>query len=347
MPTSRRSFLRSSSALATAVTFPNLMLARKGFAQGPVRVGSGEYEYECHHDWGTLPEGHHYGEASHGVALDKAGNVYITHHGGPGSVFVFDPEGRFVRAIGQIHEGLGHGIEIREESGTEFLYLSSDSDRGFAKLTLTGEVVWQKNVPFESGVYDRQKPKYRNTNISFCPDGGFHVGDGYGSSYIHRYDRDGNYIDTFGGQGSEPGKFSTPHGQVLDDRDGTPKILVADRANKRLQHLTLDGQFLDSIDGFLYPADIDIGPNGELLVPDLHCRITILDRNNRVVAQLGDDEEWRARALDGFRMRGQRDQWQPGKFVHPHDAKFDAHGNIYVAEWVRTGRVTFLKKISA
>ena len=29
-----------------------------------------------------------------------------------------------------------------------------------------------------------------------------------------------------------------------------------------------------------------------------------------------------------------RDQWQPGKFIHPHDACFDKDGNIFVAEWV-------------
>jgi len=27
-----------------------------------------------------------------------------------------------------------------------------------------------------------------------------------------------------------------------------------------------------------------------------------------------------------------------GKFVHPHDACFDKDGNIYVVEWVSTGR---------
>ncbi|MGC6425875.1 MAG: peptidase, partial [Akkermansiaceae bacterium] len=34
-----------------------------------------------------------------------------------------------------------------------------------------------------------------------------------------------------------------------------------------------------------------------------------------------------------------------GKFVHPHDACFDPEGNIFVAEWVSTGRVTKLRKV--
>ena len=34
------------------------------------------------------------------------------------------------------------------------------------------------------------------------------------------------------------------------------------------------------------------------------------------------------------------------EFLHPHDACFDAEGNIFVAEWVNTGRVTKLRKVS-
>ena len=80
-----------------------------------------------------------------------------------------------------------------------------------------------------------------------------------------------------------------------------------------------------------------------LLVPDLHARLTILNGQNEVVVQLGDDETWRHAVLaDNFAMRGQPEQWRPGCFVHPHDARFDAEGNIYVAEWVRTGRITKL-----
>ena len=337
----RRSFLRRTALL----TLPTLLLPRKGMAQGPVVVGDGAYKFECHHDWGTLPDKHSYGGATHGVAIDSTGLVYITHHGDPGSIFVFDPSGKFIRAMGDIHKGNGHGIDIRKEADGEFLYLTSDSDAGFAKMTLTGEVVWQKNAPAESGKYKGTKG-YRNTNLSFCPDGGFHVGDGYGSHWIHRYDKNANYVSTFGGAGNGPGQFSTPHGQVLDQRDGIPKLLVADRANKRLQALTMDGQHLATLEGFLFPADLDIGPKGELLVPDLHARVTILDKDNNLLTHLGEDPEWRAKVLDGFKIRGQRETWMPGKFVHPHDAKFLPNGDIIVAEWVVGGRVTYLKRVS-
>ncbi len=351
----RRRFLRTTGlGVAGAVTgFPNLLLAQKSGAT-PAVVGEGEHQYECHHHWGTLPDGHRYGGASHGIAVDSAGLVYVTHHGNPGSIFVFDPDGKFVRAMGDVHtfagQGNGHGIDIRKEADGEFLYLSSDADPkqkvlGVAKMTLKGETVWQAGVPFECGKYDAKAPAFRPTNISFHPDGGFYVGDGYGSNLIHHYGADGKYRSTFGGTGTDPGLFRTPHGQWLDERDGTPKIAICDRANARLQYMSLEGQHLGFVEGLLFPADIDI--RGDIMmVPDLHCRITLFDKQNKVIAHLGEDPEWRKEVLAGFKMRGQPERWVPGKFVHPHDACFDKDGNIFVAEWVNTGRVSFLKKIT-
>ena len=67
-----------------------------------------------------------------------------------------------------------------------------------------------------------------------------------------------------------------------------------------------------------------------MLVPDLHARITLLDKENQVITHLGDDESWREKALSkGFRTK--RTEWQDGRFVHPHDACFDKNGNIFCA----------------
>ena len=80
-----------------------------------------------------------------------------------------------------------------------------------------------------------------------------------------------------------------------------------------------------------------------MLVPELHARVSLLDKDNKVVAQLGTDVE-RLLATPG--LRNKPEGWQDGKFVHPHDACFDPQGNIYVAEWVATGRVTKLEKLA-
>ncbi len=348
---SRRSFLQASAS-ATAL-FPFFArTSAMSFRDNPV-VGSGEFTYECIHNWDRegLPAGHEYGNASHGVAIDSQGLIYITHNGNPGSLFVFDGDGKFVKTMGEAHNAgpaaKGHGVSIRKEGSDEFLYLApADSGMGFTKMTLTGEIVWTKDratINSESGgVLADPKTGYRPTNTSFRPDGGYYLGDGYGSHYVFEYDRNDKFVRALGGHGTDAGKFSTPHGQWLDTRNGEPKLVVADRANKRLQWFGMDGSHVKTLDGFLFPADIDV-QGGLMLVPDLHARITILNLQNEVVAQLGDDEAWRTQVLaDNFAMRARPDQWQPGRFVHPHDACFDAEGNIYVAEWVKTGRVTKL-----
>ena len=47
----------------------------------------------------------------------------------------------------------------------------------------------------------------------------------------------------------------------------------------------------------------------------------------------------------GPAIRTQPKEWPAGKFIHPHDACFDADGNVFVAEWVQTGRLSLLKKV--
>ena len=354
---SRREFMKSVSTATAAVTVSPLILnAQDKAGSKRPRVGTGEFVYECIHDWGadSFPSGHEYGNASHGVTVDREGLVYITHHGNPGSMFVFSPDGRLLKSMGEISrvngKGAGHGIDIRTEGGEEFLYLSpNDATLSFVKMTLKGEIVWRRGkseLNADSGVYSDDTVPYRPTNTSFRPDGGYYLGDGYGSGYLFHYDKNDKFVRAFGGKGTENGKFMTPHGQWLDQRDGTPKLVVADRANKRLQWFDMDDKHIRTQEGFLFPADID-AQGDLLLVPDLHARVTILGKDNQPVAQLGDDPVWREKVLAGGNaMRAQRPQWEPGKFVHPHDACFDRDGNIFVVEWVVTGRVTKLVRVS-
>ena len=69
------------------------------------------------------------------------------------------------------------------------------------------------------------------------------------------------------------------------------------------------------------------------------------DKNNQVVARLGDDVQ-RIRSDNKFAIRQDEKQWQSGRFIHPHDACFDQAGNIFVAEWVASGRITRLQRLS-
>ncbi len=74
-----------------------------------------------------------------------------------------------------------------------------------------------------------------------------------------------------------------------------------------------------------FPAGLDIPPKANvLLCPDLHARVTLFDKDNKVITHLGYDADWTKAVLaDGMKLRNQPERFQAGRFVHPHDACFD------------------------
>lgn len=345
----RREFL---AAAATAAAGPTLLgMSNKAEDKLPV-IGVDGHRYECHHGWGTLPDTLEW-QTTHNVALDSAGHIYITHQGhkakkGLDCVLVFDPAGKFVRSFGKEWHGGGHGIEIRKEGTGEFIYFTNTwtAKHKVVKSDLKGEVVWTHGRP-EIKEYENPKAPYNPTNVSFLPDGGFTVGDGYGSHFVMLYDKDANLVKTFGGTGKKDGEFVTPHGQWTDLRDpANPVLVVCDRANHRLQWFDLTGKFLKASKAdemVFFPAHAKT--RGDvLMVPDLHTRISLFDKENKPIVHLGNDDAWRKKVTT-TPVRTKPKEWVAGKFVHPHDAAFDAAGNIFVVEWVEGGRVTFLKKV--
>lgn len=353
--TTRREFL------ATAAAAPMILRpTNKAGTKAPV-LGSGAHTYEAIHDWGELPPHIRWGN-THGVVEDAAGNIYVHHtvHAtseSADSMIVFDRGGRFVRSWGKEFRGVAHGLHIRREGRDEYLYLTLNaanprmspqpaSHAAVIKATTRGEIVWTIAGPPDIEAYrpaaDGTRPRYNPTNVAIAPNGDVYVGDGYGSSFINQYSSKGEYIRTFGGKGSEPGRLNEPHGLWMDTRGRSPILVVADRRNNRLQRFTLDGRHLDFVDGFRLPCHFDEHA-GLVVVPDLHGRVTLLDRQNQVVLHLGDSN---APAWNNPLRTRPREEFIPGQFICPHGACFDRDGNIFVVEWVEVGRVTKLRKVA-
>ncbi|MCH9724784.1 MAG: twin-arginine translocation signal domain-containing protein [Planctomycetes bacterium] len=358
----RRDFLKTTAAGTTAAFLGAPAIHAGTKTDSRIVLGSGDYQYEVTHNWAKLPSKFSW-QITHNVAVDKDGFLYVIHEGDAKqtdhpSIFVFDPKGNYVRSFGKQFQGGGHGLEVRQEGNEQFIYVTGYQHlKTFAKLDLKGETVWQKYAPMESKLYaagEATNPKkvwgqdrFMPTNFAFHPDGGFYLADGYGAYHVHRYDKNGKWLSAFGGKGKEDGQFRLPHGLWIDDREGrAPSVVVADRANGRVQWFTLDGKHLKTMTDFILPANVDAHKE-VLLVPDLASRITLLDAKDNVISHLGQDPDWdkAMKAAKKPRMREQPDKWQAGRFVHPHDACFDQEGNIFVAEWVATGRITKLKRL--
>jgi hypothetical protein len=354
MKTTRREFIAAAS-----VTPMLLHMTNKSGSRPPI-LGSGAHKYEAIHDWGELPPHIKWGN-THGVVEDSQGNIYVHHtvhatSDSADSMVVFDRKGKFVRSWGKEFRGVAHGLHIRKEGRDEFLYLTVNAanpkmtpqpgvQAAVVKATTTGEIVWKIQGPPDVEAYkpgaDGAPKRYNPTNVAIAPNGDVYVGDGYGSYYVNQYNSKAEYIRTFGGRGSEPGQLAEPHGIWMDTRAPAPVLVVADRRNNRLQRFTLDGRHVDFIPGFRLPCHFD-EHKGLVVVPDLHGRVTLLDRDNRIVDHLGDSNapQWNS----PLRTKA-REEFIPGQFICPHGACFDRDGNIFVVEWVEVGRVTKLRRV--
>jgi len=362
MTTTRRDFLGALTAAATAPMLSPILLGTqdKAGTKRPV-LGEGAFRYEATHDWGVLPPSIRWGN-THAVAEDAQGFIHIHHtvHAtseSADSVVVFDPAGKFVRSWGHQFRGVAHGMQLRREGKDEFLYLSVNAANpkaaiqpeihsAIVKTTLRGEIVWRIDGPPDVEGYrpgpDGIAKRYNPTNLAVAPNGDVYVGDGYGSSFINQYNSKATFIRSFGGRGAELGQLNEPHGIWMDTRNKIPVLVVADRRNNRLQRFSLDGRPIDTITGFRLPCHFD-ERDGLVVIPDLHGRVTLMDRGNQIVAHLGDSN---APKPSNPLRTGPRENFVPGEFIQPHGACFDRAGNIFVVEWVEVGRVTKLRKIA-
>lgn len=337
----RRQFVKSAAAAcAVGSIAPTILHAQDKAGDKAMVLGEGKHTYELVPGWGKLPESKRYGN-THGVAVDSESNVYIFNQSDDALV-VFDKDGKFIKSWGAQYKPGAHGLTLNKERSEEFLYLCDYARPQVVKTTLDGDVIQEYGMPPMNDVYP-EPGKYKPTNLAVAPNGDVYVADGYGQSWVHQYKNDGEYVKSWGGKGKEQGKLSCPHGIWIDRRGtGDPVIIVADRANERLQTFAHDGTPVEVINGdFRHPCHFDT-KDGDLLVPGLHGVVSILDSDNKVIARLGDNPGVNKQPKYPNLPHEQR---VAGKFISPHGACWDHNGDLYVVEWVADGRVTKLRRV--
>lgn len=340
--TSRRNFLAGLGATAAAATFTtHFCFASRSTSstEQPVILGTGKHRYQWIKDWAKLPEGMGFGNTHGAVVIDAQGRV-LMNTDSDNAIMIFSPDGKFIKAWGKDWKNGTHGMALHKEGKAEYVYLTHFNRHQFAKCTLDGELVWVKDYPKDSGAYQKAE-EFKPTGIAIAPNGDFYVTDGYGKSYVHQYTARGDYVRSFGGPGNAAGQLKQPHGIWVDTREKEPRVLIADRANHRLQFFSMDGKYLSMV-----AEDLRLPSNfhqrgSDIVIADLEGRVTILDKNNKLVTHLGDNEN--------PKLRGQNpvlpEQWRDGQFISPHCVRWDSQGNLYVAEWLSTGRITKLKRL--
>ena len=306
--------------------------------------------YTFDHAYFKLPEGFPLGDC-HALAVDRRDHVFLFQQNGDTAhpaVLEFDATGAYVGGWGnQLAKG-AHGMVYDRRGDAEFLYLVDyDQPQAVGKYTLDGRLVLTlpnpKHAAYPNG------GGYRPTDVAVAPNGDIYVADGYGQSLIHRYDAAGTHVQTIGWKGNGPGQFDCPHGIAIDARGSEPLLLVADRANVRVQVLTLDGRHLRTITsrGLRFPCTVRV--HGDLtLIPDLFGAVLVWDRDCNHMATLGAHPEMRPgewpKHVAGYPNVPREDR-VAGRFISPHGIARDSRGTIFVGEWLRDGgRLTAIRK---
>ncbi|HUN93814.1 MAG TPA: peptidyl-alpha-hydroxyglycine alpha-amidating lyase family protein [Burkholderiaceae bacterium] len=261
---------RGSAAIAVAVVMAVAPLAVAAETAVPAIA------FDSVPDPLKLPTDLYLGEVS-GVAVNSKGHVFVFSRGntsGPAyaaaaaQLLEFDEKGVFLREIGKNLYGWSYAHAVRVDRDDNIWATDKGSDivvkfspDGRVRLVLGRK---QEASDEETGPLKHPKPplpaedgRFRQvTDVTWDPAGNIYVSDGYINSRVAKYDKDGNWLGSWGTRGDKPGEFNTPH-SIASDAEG--RIYVADRYNRRIQVFDGDGN-LQRIIAIDVPFDHAIRP---------------------------------------------------------------------------------------
>ena len=295
-------------------------------------------EFKAVTDWLKLPDGRPQIGNMHGdIAVSSKGEVYVSVQDPQAGLQVYAADGKFLRNVPNAPNDL-HGFVIRRQPDGEFIFGASLRGERILKIALDGTVAMTipgSAIPDEYKVRNARSGQLAMllTGMDVAPNGDLYVTDGYASDYIHRFDRTGKYLRSFGGK-KEPYNFNTLHKLAIDTRFQPARIIACDRANNRVVHLSLEGEFLGVVArDLLLPAAVTIdGDNA--IIGELTGRVTILDKTGSVVARVGTNTETGVGT-----NQVKPDQWRTGFLLSPHGVAINDRGDLFVAEFNTVGRV--------
>jgi hypothetical protein len=282
---------------------------------------------------------------------------------------VFDRHGKLLETWGNDFAGkvgyslaevadTAHCLYWSKEGRREYLYFTENVStnkegpklgKRVYKTDLHGKILYTiGNVEKESST--TQKFDWSNpTDVAVAANGDIYVVDGYGSQRVTRFDKNFMPIRTIGektakasvGPNAPNGTFNTCHGIWINTLKQEPEIYIADRNNNRVEVYDLSLDYKRTIKDIVRNPCCFYQFKGNLYIPDLGSRVTILDANDQVVAQLGDGRE-----SDGKTAKADN-KTNPALFAAPHAMCVDSHGDFYVVEWVNFGRPRKFKHVAA
>ena len=300
--------------------------------------------------WAKIPHGIWLREAT-SVSVDSHDNIYIFNRGNV-PLLIFDNLGNLKKSWGNDDpygetkvEILRADYKLQTWAGSQFvrphsirldkkdnIWCVDDSGNKIYKFnqSLKLELSIGDGIPAEreSGI-----PFNRPTDITVRESTGeIFISDGYGNSRIHQFNKNGEYIKSWGESGTGPGQFSLPHNlSMINDEE----LIVCDRENHRVQIFSINGDFIkewhvhkatavtvDNV-GKIYIAEQG-PPPVQHGVKNLGHSVGIWNNKGELLDRLGSE------------LPGE----ESDQFLWPHSICVDSKGRIFVAEvsYVEVGR---------
>jgi hypothetical protein len=238
-----------------------------------------EIKFDSVPDYPTLPPGTNFGEVS-GVAVNSKGHVFVFTRSNSASgpayapaaaqLLEFGPKGDFIREIGKGLYAWSEAHTVRIDKDDNIWAIDKGSDM-VIKFNQAGRVLWVFGRRQESA--DDAKPLghpdpplpaidglFRQpTDVTWDSEGNIYITDGYINSRVAKYDKNGDWVKSWGEKGTAQGQFRLPH-TIVADRNNN--LYVGDRTNRRIQVFDTDGKFLRMFTIDVPPAPGTTAVNG-------------------------------------------------------------------------------------
>jgi len=204
-----------------------------------------------------------------GVAVNSKGDIVVLNHPGSAAsgplygnattqLLVFDRTGKFLREVGQGVYGLGYAHAVRFDR-YDNLWVVDKGTNAVVKFNPAGYVtlnLGRRPEGYEGSEVERPTPAEAKpadglfngpTDIAWDAQDNIYVSEGYVNNRIAKFDKNGNWIKTWGqyGEGGEhanenPGHFRNVHTMQID-RQGN--VYAGDRGNRRIHVFDSEGRF--------------------------------------------------------------------------------------------------------
>ncbi|MBI2150880.1 MAG: hypothetical protein HYU27_09810 [Acidobacteria bacterium] len=259
--------------------------------------------------------------------FDSKGSMFVLTRGAQ-SLFEFDSNGKFIRAFGDGLFTRAHGMKVDSENN---IWTTDVGGHVVMKISPAGQVLMTIGTKGQRGDWDEASQSHKLNDPNDVAIGGNgdifivqgHVPGAMGDPRVLKFDRNGKFIKTWGGKGSEPGKFQVAHGAAIDAKG---LLWVADRENSRFQIFDQDGKFIREVKIAGLPCSLVIGSQYIYTVNGFTGQILRMDLDGKVLAATGKPGKG------------------PGEFGEAHFIAVSPKGEIWVADSVSANVQKFVKK---